>query len=76
MNEKLNIEMCTITAKSPFSNGTVEHHNLIVAEAMEKTLEVEKCEPEIVLAWTVNAKNALQNHYGHSAQMNLYFDSI
>ena len=62
MNEKLNIETCTIAAKSLFGNGTVECHNLIVAEAMEKMLEDEKCEQEIALAWAVCAKNALQNH--------------
>ena len=35
INEKFNIETCTTTAESPFSNGIVEHHNLIVAEVME-----------------------------------------
>ena len=33
---------------------------------MKKTLENKKCEPEIALAWAVSAKNALQNHSGHS----------
>ncbi|GAB1599998.1 hypothetical protein Ahia01_000277300 [Argonauta hians] len=33
---------------------------------MEKTLQDEKCELEIALAWAVSAKNALQNHSGHS----------
>ena len=32
---------------------------------MEKTLD-EKCELEIALAWAVGAKNAFQNHLGHS----------
>ena len=64
MNEKLNIETCTTAAENPFSNGIMECHNLIVAETMEKTLENEKCESEIALAWSVNAKNALQNHWG------------
>ena len=45
---------------------SVQCHNLIVAEAMEKTLKDAKCEPEIALAWAVSAKNALQNHFGHS----------
>ena len=66
MNEKLNIETCTPAVESPFSNGTVECHNLIVAEAMEKTLEDEKCEPEIAVAWAISTKNALQNHLWHS----------
>ena len=51
--------------ESPFSNGTVEHYNLIVPEAMEKTLEDEKCESEIALVWAVSAKNALKNHLEH-----------
>ena len=50
MNNKLNIETCTTVAETPFSNGTVQQHNLIEAEAIEKTLEDEKCELEIVLA--------------------------
>ena len=66
MNEKLNIKTFITTVKSPICNGTVEHYNLIVAAAMEKTLEDEKCELEITLAWAVSAKNALQNHSGHS----------
>ena len=60
-NEKLNIETYTTAEESPFSNGTVECHNLIVAEAMEKMLEDEKCEPEITLAWVVSAKMHLSN---------------
>ena len=35
-NKKLNTEICTIAVGSPFSNGTVECHNLTVAEAVEK----------------------------------------
>ena len=62
MNDKLKAETCTTAAKSPFSSGTVKCHNLIMAEAMEKMLEDEKCEPEIALAWAVSGKNALQNH--------------
>ena len=50
MNEKLNIETCSTAVESPFSNGIVEHHNLIVAKAMEKILEDEKWELEIALA--------------------------
>ena len=66
MNEKLNIETCATTAESPFSNGTVNRHNQIAAEVMEKTLKDEKCEPEITLAWAVNVKKALQNHLRYS----------
>ena len=55
MNEKLNIEICTRAVESPFTNGMVQCHNLIVAEAIEKTLEDKKCEPEIALTWAVSA---------------------
>ena len=44
--------------QSPFSNGTVEHHNLIVDEEIKKT-EDEKCKAEIVLVWAVRVKNTL-----------------
>ena len=66
MNEKLNIETCTTAGESPFSNGTCERHNLMVAEGMKKTIEDEKCAPEIALSWSVSAKNALSNNSGHS----------
>ena len=66
MNEKLNVETATTAAESPFSNGIVERHNLILAEAMQKTLLDVKCEPQIALASAVSAKNALQNHGGFS----------
>ena len=62
MNEDLNIETYNTAVESPFSNNTVECHNLIVAEAVEKTLEDEKSETEIPLARAVSAKNALHNH--------------
>ena len=66
MNEKLSIETCTTAAESPFSNGTVERHNLILYEAMTKTIEDVKCDPDIALAWETSAKNALQNKGGYS----------
>ena len=49
MNERLNIDVYITAVESPFNNGTVEHHNLIMAEVMEKILEDEKWEPEIAL---------------------------
>ena len=66
MCEKLNIESTTTAAESPFSNGIVERHNLILAEAMVKTLEDVRCDPDVALAWAVCAKNALQNNGGFS----------
>lgn len=66
MNEKFNVETTTTAADSPFSNGIVERHNLILSESMLKTIEDIRCSPEVALAWAVSAKNALQNHGGFS----------
>ena len=66
MNEKLNIETATTAAESPFSNGMVERHNLVLAEAMHKTIDDVHCEPKVALAWAVCAKNSLQSHNGFS----------
>ncbi len=74
MNEKLNIETCATAAENLFSNDIVECHNLIVTEAMEKTLQDEKCEPEITLVWTISAKNALQTFWD-TVQMSLYINT-
>ena len=68
MCEKLNIVSTTTAAESPFSNGIVERHNLILSEAMVKTMEDVKCGPDVALAWAVCAKNALQNNGGFSPQ--------
>ena len=56
MNEKLNIETTTTSAESPFSNGTVERHNVILFESMQKTIDDVGCDPETALAWAVSAK--------------------
>ena len=62
-------------------NGIVEHHNLIIAEAMEKTLEYGKYESDIDLAWAVIAKIYLQNHLEHNPNdlvfsSNIYTPSV
>ena len=66
MCEQLNVQVATSAAESPFSNGTVERHNMIIGEAMNKTLIDQKCKPEIALAAAVAAKNALASHGGVS----------
>ena len=66
MCAKLNIEVATTVWESPFSNGIVERHNKILAEAMQKTLDDVKCELDVALAWAVSAKDALQNCGGYS----------
>ena len=76
MNEKLNIETTTTAAESPFSNGMVERHNLIIAEAMYKTIEDVHCEPKVALAWAVCAKNALQNYNGFCSNQLVFGHNI
>ena len=62
----MNIEVTTTARESPFSNETVERHNKVLAEAMQKTLDDVKCELDMALAWAVSMKKALQNCGGHS----------
>ena len=66
MNEKLNVVTRTTAAESPFSNGTVERHNLVVYETMKKIVDTENCDSCTALAWAISAMNALSNYYGHS----------
>lgn len=66
MNEKLNVKTMTTAGESPFSNGMVERHNLVVYETMQKTMLETKCNVHTALAWAVSSKNTLQNHAGYS----------
>ena len=56
MNEKLNVVSLTTAGESPFSNGTVEHHDLVVSESMKKAIQDVKCLPEVALAWAISTK--------------------
>ena len=76
MNEKFNVVTATTPAESPFSNGIVERHNLILAEAMEKTIEDARCAPDVALALAISAKNALQNHGGFSSNQLVFERNI
>ena len=49
MNEKLNVVTLAAAGKSPFNNGTVEHHDLVVSESMKNTIQHVKCLPEVAL---------------------------
>ena len=66
MNKKLGIETSTTPGELPFSNGLVDRNNKVLYEALMKITEDVKCDMEVALAWTVSAKNALQNHGGYS----------
>ena len=81
MNGKLNTETATTAAESPFNNGIVEKHNLILAKAMKKTLLDVKCEPQIAL-WLLVPKMPFRitvdlvqiNWYWPQYQYSLYFN--
>ena len=66
MCESMNIRFMLTAAESPFSNGLVERHNLILSEMLDKTLEDHNTDFELALAWCVNAKNSLANIHGFS----------
>ena len=66
MCESMNIRFMLTAAESPFSNGLVERHNLILSEMLDKTLEDHNTDFELALAWCVNRKNSLANVHGFS----------
>ena len=61
MCEKLNIRFILTAGSSPFSNGLVERHNLVLGDMLDKVLDDIDCGIGIGIAWCVNAKNSLQN---------------
>ena len=66
MSENLNVEIATMAAESPWSNGVVEHHNAVIGNMVHKIIADTDCSLEIALAWAVNAKNSLHSFYGYS----------
>ena len=66
MCEKLNIRFILTAGESPFSNGLVERHNLVLSDMLDKVLNDIDCGIDIGIAWCVNAKNSLQNIHGFS----------
>ena len=66
MSRQINITVKVTPAHSPFSNGTVERHNAVLAETMCKVLSDVNCEPDLALSWALSAKNSLLNNNGFS----------
>ena len=56
----------TTAAESPWSNGFVERHNLILADRLDKVLEETQCDLEVAVSWCANTKNSLSNIHGFS----------
>ena len=65
--EQMNITVKTTGAESPWSNGLVERHNLVISEMLNKVIHDTGCDFDLALAWCVNAKNSLQNVHGYSS---------
>jgi transposase InsO family protein len=62
----MNIKVMTSPAESPWCNGTVERHNGILGQMIEAVMDETGCNVDIAIAWSVNAKNSLNNVYGFS----------
>ena len=58
--------MSSHAAESLWSNGITECHNALIDNMFSKVKEDLKCSTQVALAWSVAAKNSLQNVYGYS----------
>ena len=66
MCEAMNIIVKTTAAEAPFSSGLIERHNFILSEMLDKTLEDNRIDLELALAWCINVKNSLATIHGSS----------
>ena len=64
LGEKFNLKLITTAAESPWSNGLVERHNLIMGEMITKTQSDTGCSLEMATMWSVCAHNSLANIHG------------
>ena len=64
MCEQMNISGKNTAGRSPWSNGMVEHHNLVISEMLDRFLAESKCDFDLALAWCLSAKNSLHNVNG------------
>ena len=63
---QFNVCVKTTAAESPWSNGLVERHNLVISDMLEKVLDSEKCDFDLALSWCIQAKNGLLNVNGYT----------
>ena len=63
---EMKITVKVTAAESPFSNGLVKRHNMIIANMLDKILEDQQLDLNIALSWCLNAKNSLANVHGFS----------
>ena len=64
--EKFNLNLKTTAAESPWSNGLVERHNLVMGDMINKTRDDTGCDIEMATMWAVAAHNSLFNVHGFS----------
>ena len=64
--EALGITVKTTAAESPWSNGLVERHSLVLSEMLDKIIDETDCDISLAVSWCVNAMNSLHNVHGVS----------
>ena len=64
--ELLDCKVIATAAFLPWSNGTVERHNVVIESMIRKIVNEFKCSVENALVWAVSAKNSLYNNLGYS----------
>ena len=67
MCQSMGVKIKTSPSESPWCNGTVERHNGILGKMIESIMEDTACHIDTAIAWSVNAKNSLNNVYGFSS---------
>ena len=76
MCETLGITVKTTAAESPWSNGLVEQHNLVLSEMLDKIINETDCNISLAVSWYVNAKNSLHNVHGFHPTSSPLNDSL
>ena len=67
MCNAMNITVTGTAVESPFSNGLVKRHNMIITNMLDKILKDQQLDLDIALSWCLNAKNSLANVHGFSS---------
>ena len=72
--EQFNITMGFTAAETPWSNGSVERHNVTLGKNIKKSkLDNDNTYPiDVVVTWAISAKNALKTCYGFSPNQLVY----
>ena len=66
MADNLNVQVLTTPAEAPWCNGIVERHNQVIGKMMEQLWEDGSKNTKQNLAWSLNAKNSMENNNGFS----------